>query len=1005
MSKFEFPAFLKLEAKNSDDAKGKFLRAVDETMKAGETRTAGFAATAQRDIDRALSVPTSARATFTAEIDRAMNDASQRIDVIGKSVRRNLEAALSGKVAAGGIDIDVAGARQAATVAEQRATVARQLAQATQAAALAERDFSQATRLSIAAAKELADAETRAAATAKAQADQAERLQGALNRAGATMQQLGAHNDNLTAKSGAARQGMLQLGYQVSDAATMFSLGANASQIFASQLGQTVQAVQLMAGGTSRLAAFLSGPWGIGLSTAAIVMAPFIGKLWETYSAANAATGALEELIKKQRQQAKEKRLLIDGEKDLNALIKERDELQGKIGKGFLGFGSSGALDVLGRFTDDRNRQRLAEINKQIAEGRQALDMERAGPLTLDRQMGDLAAQRLKDAYATEKQTKAKVAKIKADNDEADAMERLVYAGMKAAQAFSEETAKALGAGLDKDAAKYWDSVATRQAEALGKLTSTAEANADWNAQLQETVQLLEQIGGFGSALGGMGKIFAALSGGNLGSLPGAAGILGKGVGGVTWQTVDSDGNRMVHQLGDEFARVLDNVFGSKGSFSKVLESAGMGAAASQLVMGNKGSGLGSAIGGILGKEAGEALGKGVGGLLGKAAGPLGSIVGGVLGGALGGLLKSTKTGFTVISNKGVTSGGSSRELAQGAQNTGDSISAQLASIAERLGGTVGNYDVSIGTRSSGWIRVSASGSSRVADKNYNKGPDVIYNGKDPAEAARIALLNAIQDGAIKGIRVGAERLLKTGKDVEQALQKALDFEGVFSRLKAYRDPVGAALDTLDREFTRLQDVFKQAGASAAEYADLEALYGIERAKAVKAANDQVLGSLRDLQKALTIGNDAMSLRDRNTAALAAYNPLAERVKAGDKTAFDDFVKASEDLLNIQRQLYGSTGAYFSTQDAIKAITDKAITNQTLIDTASANRDSPFGDRTTAPTVDAIDRQTNALIEALESRLGTRLDALNDNTVALWRAQLAAASNSQAIPLPLRGYW
>jgi hypothetical protein len=996
-----FPAFIKLEAKGTDEGKAAFLKAVNETMDAGERRTSEFADEAQRHVVAALSIRPETKSTFTAELDRALAPARANLQDFATSAQRNLNSALSGKVTAtGGIDVDVAGARQAATVAEQRAAVARQLAQATQAAALAERDFSQATRLSIAAAKELADAETRAAATAKAQADQAERLQAELNRTGAAMRGLVAQNDNLATKSGAARQGMLQLGYQIGDAATMFSLGSNASQIFASQLGQTVQAVQLMTGGTSRLAAFLGGPWGIALSTAAIVTAPFIGKLYEIVTGANAATGALQKLIEKQRQQQAEKNTVPNAQKDLKALEKRRDELEAEIAKRGVRNPKTGELQFV-----YKQQQELKQVMKDLAEGRQALDNERAGSLSLDRMMGDLAAQRLKDAYATEKQTKAKVAKVKADNDEADAMERLVYAGMKAAQAFSEQTAKALGAGLDKDAAKYWDGVATRQAEALGKLTSTAEANADWNAQLAETVQLLEQIGGFGSALGEMGKIFAALSGGNLGSLPGAAGILGKAVGGVTWQTVDSDGNRMVHQLGDEFARVLDNVFGSKGSFSKVLESAGIGAAASQLAMGNKGSGLGSAIGGILGKEAGEALGKGVGGLLGKAAGPLGSIVGGVLGGALGGLLKSTKTGFAVISNRGVTSGGSSRELAQGAQNTGDSISAQLASIAERLGGSVGNYDVSIGTRSSGWIRVSASGSSRVADKNYNKGPDVIYNGKDPAEAARIALLNAIQDGAIKGIRAGAERLLKTGKDVEQALQKALDFEGVFSRLKAYRDPVGAALDTLDREFTRLQDIFAQAGASAAEYADLEALYGIERAKAVKAANDQILGSLRDLQKALTIGNDAMSLRDRNTAALAAYNPLAERVKAGDKTAYDDFVKASEDLLNIQRELYGSTGAYFSTQDAIKAITDKAITDQTLIDTASANRDSPFSDRTTAPTVDAIDRQTNALIEALESRLGTRLDALNDNTVALWRAQLAAASNSQAIPLPLRGYW
>lgn len=997
MSTPVFPAFVRLEAKSADDAKGKFLQAVNEMMDSGERRTAEFADESQRHISSALSIRPETKSTFTAELDRALASARPGLEAFAASAQRSLNAALAGKVtASGSIDVDVAGARQAAAVAEQRAAVARQLAEATKAAALAERDFSQATRLSIAAARELAESESQAAAAAKAQADMAERLQGALNRAGATMQQLGAHNDNLTVTTGAARQGMMQLGYQIGDAATMFSLGSNASQIFASQLGQTVQAVQLMTGGTSRLAAFLGGPWGIALSTAAIVTAPFIGKLWEIVTGANAATGALEALIKKQRQQQAEKNAVPNAAKDIQALERRRDELNAEIAKRGVRNPKTGELQFV-----YKQQAELKQVMKDLAEGRQALDNARSGPLTLDRMMGDIAAKRLQDAYATKEQTKAKVAKIKADNDEAEAMERLVYAGMKAAQAFSEQTAKALGAGLDKDAAKYWDGVATRQAEALGKLTSTAEANADWNAQLQETVQLLDQIGGFGSALGQMGKIFAALSGGNLGSLPGAAGILGKALGGVTWQTVDSDGNRMVHQLGDEFARVLDNVFGSKGSFSKVLESAGIGTAASQLVMGNKGSGLGSAIGGILGKEAGEALGKGVGGLLGKAAGPLGSIVGGVLGGALGSVFSKTKKGFAVVSNTGVTAGGNSRDLTASSRTSGTGIQAALQGIADQLGGSIGNYAVSIGKRSSGYIRVSASGSSRVADKSFakNGGADLLYDGKDEAEAMRIALLNALQDGAIKGIREGSQRLLKAGTDIETALKKALSFEDVFKRLKSFRDPVGAALDALDLEFNRLKDIFKEAGASAAEYADLEALYGIERAKAVKAANDQVLGSLRDLQKALTIGNDAMSLRDRNAAALAVYNPLAERVKAGDKTAYDDFVKASEDLLNIQRELYGSTGAYFATQDAIKGITDKAISDQTAIDTASANRDSPFSSAA-APMVSAVESQTDRLIDALESKLGLRLDALNDNTVAMWRAQLAAASTSNNASSP-----
>lgn len=187
------------------------------------------------------------------------------------------------------------------------------------------------------------------------------------------------------ASAGAARQGMLQLGYQVGDMAAMFSLGANATQIFASQLGQVIGAVQLMSGGTSKFAAFLGGPWGIALSAGAIVMAPFIGKLWDTYGAANAATGALEGLIQKQRQQQAQAREGINAEKDLNALIRRRGELEAEIQKRGVRNPATGQLQFV-----FRQQQELAEVNKRIGEGRSAMDASRVSALGLDSIMGKL---------------------------------------------------------------------------------------------------------------------------------------------------------------------------------------------------------------------------------------------------------------------------------------------------------------------------------------------------------------------------------------------------------------------------------------------------------------------------------------------------------------------------------------------------------------------------------------------------------------------------------------
>lgn len=998
-----FPAYLRLEAKGADDAKAQFIKSVNDLTATSTDRLSKFSTDAQVEMVKAFTMPSAAKNALTSEVDRVTMQALGKLETFSASARRNLDAALSGKVTASGtVDLDVAGAREAAAVAERRAMVARQLAEATKVAALAERDFSQATRLSIAAAKELADSEGQAAAAARAQADAAARLQQAMDRAGVSTKGLAGANDNLTRATGAQRQGMQQLGYQLGDVATMYALGAKPAQIFASQIGQITQAVQLMSGGTSRLAAFLGGPWGIALSTATIVVAPFIGKLWETYSAANAATGALQKLIDKQRQQQAEKSTVPNAQKDIDALVKRRAELEADIAKRGVRNPKTGELQFV-----YKQQQELKAINAQIAEGRQALDNERASAVSLDKIMGDLAAKRLKDAYATEKQTKAKTAKVKADKDEIAELNKQLAAEIASIQKFAQWNEQALGKGLDRGTDGMFEALAAKQRRATDEVIRTANAQGAWNDQLAETIALLEQVGGAGSALAGIASAVAGLASGNYSGVRGPAGVLLKTIGSVGWASTDASGNREIKLLGDEIISSLDAVFGNRGSFAKMLEGAGIGSAAGQVFLGSKGNNLGSAVGGILGEVAGKALGKGLGGALGSAMGPIGSVLGGVLGGALGSAFSKVSKGYAVVTNAGVTAGGNNADLTASSKTSGTGIQAALNNIADQLGGSIGNYAVSIGKRSSGYIRVSASGSSRVADKSFakNGGADLLYDGKDEAEAMRVALLNALQDGAIKGIREGSQRLLKAGGDIESALRKALSFEQVFKDLKAFKDPVGSALDAVNLEFRRLIDVFKEAGASSAEYAQLEELYGIKRADAVRDANERILGSLKGLKEYLTVGSDFYSLRDRQAQAEAIYNPLKARVQAGDATAFDAFSKAAQDLLEIERQISGSTGAFYARADEIKALTDSAIAGKEAQAAAAAATDSPFTQLATQQqaTTSAIDNQTQALIAAL----GGRLDAINDNLVTSVRAQLsaAAANGSTSLAMPARGYF
>lgn len=102
------------------------------------------------------------------------------------------------------------------------------------------------------------------------------------NRMGTTFQQT---SNRMVASAGQQRAGFQQLSMQIGDMATQYALGARPMQIFAAQAGQTLQAIQLMSGGTSRFAAFMGGPWGALITAGTLVLVPLISKLFEAEGA------------------------------------------------------------------------------------------------------------------------------------------------------------------------------------------------------------------------------------------------------------------------------------------------------------------------------------------------------------------------------------------------------------------------------------------------------------------------------------------------------------------------------------------------------------------------------------------------------------------------------------------------------------------------------------------------------------------------------------------------
>lgn len=441
-----------------------------------------------------------------------------------------------------------------------------------------------------------------------------------------------------------------------------------------------------------------------------------------------------------------------------------------------------------------------------------------------------------------------------------------------------------------------------------------------------------------------LGPRFAELLGDTIGGV-----IAGKTLGGTPGAILGglqglADNIRGLERVAAELGKGLE------GAITGTRVNAGMSA------LGIKGSQTGAQIGGALGNFI-PGLPPGIG-----------SLVGSVIGNVVGGLLKSAKRGSATIGGSGssldiLSTVGNSAALKDTANGLAGNVLDSINEIARQLGATVDAAAgrVSIGQRKDN-LRVDPSG--RGATKIGNGAIDF---GQDAEAAIAFAVQDLIKDGVIKGLKASENRLLQAAKDVEAGLRDVLTFRSVFDRLKAIEDPIGAAIDEVTREFDGLREVFKRAGADAAELASLEKLYGIERAQAIEDATDRVAGSLKALLADLRIGDNGLSLRTRQANALTQYNGLAARVAAGDAAAFDDFAEVSKQLLDIERQLFGSTQSYFDRLEQVTSLSEQAIAGQT-----TRGGDAPIIDQT--GVIRAVDLQT--------SELASRLDQLNANLIA-----------------------
>jgi len=480
------------------------------------------------------------------------------------------------------------------------------------------------------------------------------------------------------------------------------------------------------------------------------------------------------------------------------------------------------------------------------------------------------------------------------------------------------------------------------------------------------------------------------------------------------------DGAREVIRILDE---ALPSLFADLGKdFGAQFEAFSKGAKTGAVFGAMTGSSTGGAIGGGLGQIGGDAIGAAMtaaGSKLGKFAGPLGAIAGGLLGGIIGGMLKKTPKASATVSiiageamETAIT--GNKGALKKIAGGMADSVISGLAGLADTLGAELaGSAKVSIGVRKKSY-RVDETGMGRT------KGAGVQDFGDDQAAAIAYAIQVAIKQGVLDGLSDSMKRLIMADGDFQAQLQKALSFKSVFDELAQKDDPAKWAQDAITKWHDGMAKIFAEAGATAAELAELERLTGIKR---VDAANEAAKAASEKTRAGRELEIQIMELTGQASQALAAtrameleqmdasLRPLQERVNAlKDQAAATEAAATLEaGRLELLKELWAEQGResvlrlhqlqamdesyraiqleIWALQDQKKAAEELAAAQQKIAEEARGLQDRI--DQLTGNTV-AIRERELAAVDASNRALVQRIHALEDEAAAAAKAKAIA---------------
>lgn len=398
----------------------------------------------------------------------------------------------------------------------------------------------------------------------------------------------------------------------------------------------------------------------------------------------------------------------------------------------------------------------------------------------------------------------------------------------------------------------------------------------------------------------------------------------------------------------------------------------GVGKGVEGAFQGQMASGIASMLG-IKQSSTGAAIGGALGGLTGL---PGGSIIGGLLGGTIGALFRKAPSASAVITNGNTSVTGNNADAKSSVSAAAGSVADTMKRIADALGGAVGSYSVSIGKRED-YYRVSGDGSSRVGDK-HPKVP-LLYNGKDPEEALRIAIANAISDGAITGVSARVSKALASSTDVDAALAEARKVADLETILGGPNGEMARAFKAFEAQ---AKDRLRLATTYGFDIVEVEKLNAKERLELTNRLMEQQVGSLQRLVTEMTSGSmfegTKVEQRDKLLAEIATAKADLDKGVAG---AADKLAGLFEQLNAVSKEVYGTTGGFATDRSAIldqaraaiaKANADLAKAQQQGSDPALKQTNAALDENNdqNAQILEAL-RRSNLLNEELLNRFGS----------------------------------